>query len=88
MYRSIFEHYLPRFAGDDLPATETGRILSIADKVDTITGMFMVGNIPSGSEDPFALRRRASGMVRSILDGDYDIDLKELIDFQHGPYTQ
>jgi glycyl-tRNA synthetase beta chain len=83
---AIFEHYLPRSAGDNLPETETGRILSIADKADTITGMFLAGNIPSGSEDPFALRRRALGMVRSILDGGYDIGLKELIDFCGGLY--
>jgi len=85
---AIFEHYLPRSSGDGLPATETGRILSIADKLDTITGMFLVGNIPSGSEDPFALRRRASGMARSILDGPYDISLMELIDFCSSLYKK
>jgi glycyl-tRNA synthetase beta chain len=85
---AIFEHYLPRSAGDSLPKTETGRILSIADKLDTITGMFLAGNIPSGSEDPFALRRRATGMVRSILDGGYDVELKELIEFCSGLYLE
>ena len=84
---AVFEHYLPRFAGDDLPGTDTGRILSLSDKIDTITGMFMVGNIPSGSEDPFALRRKASGIVRSILEGNYDIDLKELIVFNMKLYS-
>jgi glycyl-tRNA synthetase beta chain len=84
---AIFEHYLPRFAGDDLPKTDTGRILSLADKVDTITGMFMVGNIPSGSEDPFALRRKASGIVRSMLEGNYDIDLRDLIVFTTKLYS-
>jgi glycyl-tRNA synthetase beta chain len=84
---AVFEHYLPRFAGDDLPVTDTGRILSLADKIDTITGMFMVGNIPSGSEDPFALRRKASGIVRSILEGNYDIDLKDLIGFTMNLYS-
>jgi glycyl-tRNA synthetase beta chain len=84
---AVFEHYLPRFAGDDLPVTDTGRILSLADKIDTITGMFMVGNIPSGSEDPFALRRKASGIVRSILEGNYDIDLKDLIVFNMKLYS-
>ena len=78
---AVFEHYLPRSAGDDLPETDIGRILSLADKIDTITGMFMVGNIPSGSEDPFALRRKASGIVRSILEGGYDIDIRDLISF-------
>ena len=84
---AIFEHYLPRFAGDDLPGTDTGRVLSLADKIDTLTGMFMVGNIPSGSEDPFALRRKASGIVRSILEGNYDIDLKDLIVFNMKLYS-
>ncbi|MFC2145121.1 glycine--tRNA ligase subunit beta [Actinomycetota bacterium] len=84
---AVFEHYLPRFAGDDLPGTDTGRILSLADKIDTITGMFMVGNIPSGSEDPFALRRKASGIVRSMLEGGYDIDLKDLISFNMKQYS-
>ncbi len=79
--QAIFEHYLPRSADDLLPATMAGRILSIADKADTITGMFLAGNIPSGSEDPFALRRRASGMVRSILEGRYDINIRDLVGF-------
>ena len=86
--KAILEHYLPRSAGDRLPETDTGRILSIADKADTISGMFLAGNIPSGSEDPFALRRRASGLVRVILDGGYDIGLKELIDFCIGLYSE
>ena len=79
--RAIFEHYQPRFAGDQLPETPTGQILSIADKIDTITGMFMAGNVPSGSEDPFALRRKASGIVRTVLKGDYDFSLVDLIKF-------
>ncbi len=79
--KAVFEHYLPGSAGDRLPGTEAGRILSLADKIDTITGLFLMGKAPSGSEDPFALRRKASGIVRSILGGDYDIDLKGLIRF-------
>jgi len=78
---AIFEHYLPGSAEDNLPVTETGRILSLADRIDTLTGMFMVGNIPSGSEDPFALRRKASGIVRSVIAGNYDIDIADLIRF-------
>jgi glycyl-tRNA synthetase beta chain len=85
---AIFEHYLPRSADDKLPATMTGRILSIADKADTIIGMFLAGNIPSGSEDPFALRRRASGMVRSILEGSYDIGIRDLIEFTGRLYRE
>ena len=76
---AILEHYLPRFAGDMLPATITGSILSLADKFDTISGMFLTGNIPSGSEDPFALRRKASGIVLTCLDKGFDFDISEII---------
>lgn len=75
---AIFEHYLPRVAQDILPDTDTGAILSIADKIDTIAGMFLAGNIPSGSEDPFALRRKASGIILTALKKGYDIDLLKL----------
>lgn len=78
---AIFEHYLPRFYGDTLPETTTGAIVSIADKIDTIAGMFLAGAIPSGSEDPFALRRRASGVVLSVFEKNYDIDINELVRF-------
>ena len=78
---AMFEHYLPRFAGDILPSNDIGLILSIADKIDNITGMFLLGKIPSGSEDPFALRRKASGIVLSILKGKYDFNLDNLIDY-------
>ena len=81
VYEAIFEHYLPRFYGDILPFTQTGTVLSISDKIDTITGMFLTDNIPSGSEDPFALRRKALGVVQSILDKNYDIDFYSLISF-------
>lgn len=85
---AIFEHYLPRFAADILPTTDVGLILSIADKIDTITGMFLVGKIPSGSEDPFALRRKASGIVLSILKGKYDFDLTGLISYNQNLYQK
>lgn len=85
---AIFEHYLPRFAGDILPATDVGLILSIADKIDTITGMFLAGKIPSGSEDPFALRRKASGIVLSALKGKYDFDLTDLISYSQKLYLE
>lgn len=79
--QAIFEHYLPRFYGDILPQTFIGTILSLADKLDTITGMFLAGNIPSGSEDPFALRRRATGIIQSLIDKEFDIDLGKIIDY-------
>ncbi|MFA5015138.1 MAG: glycine--tRNA ligase subunit beta [Actinomycetota bacterium] len=85
---SIFEHYLPRFAGDILPSTDIGLILSIADRIDTITGMFIAGKIPSGSADPFALRRKASGVVLSILKGKYDFELAGLIGYNIKLYLE
>lgn len=63
---AIYEHYLPRFAGDDLPGTRIGTILSIADKIDSIVGCFTAGLVPTGSQDPYALRRQAIGIVRMI----------------------
>ncbi len=79
--QSIREHYLPRFAGDDLPQTDLGRIVSIADKIDSITGFFAMGIEPTGSQDPYALRRQAMGIVQIILDAGEEIDLGALIDF-------
>lgn len=75
---AIFEHYLPRFANDILPATNVGAVVSIADKIDTISSMFLVGNIPSGSQDPFALRRKASGIISICLDKEFDLDIFKL----------
>jgi glycyl-tRNA synthetase beta chain len=65
---AIEEHYLPRFAGDRLPQTLLGAIVSLADKMDTIAGCFAIGLIPSGSEDPYALRRQGSGLILTILE--------------------
>lgn len=64
--RAIHEHYLPRFAGDALPDSEAGTILSIADRLDSIVGCFSAGLVPTGSRDPYALRRQAIGLVRMI----------------------
>ena len=76
---AIAEHYLPRFAEDQLPAGIAGRILSLADRVDTLTAFFAVGLIPSGSEDPFALRRHASAVIRLLLEGESPVNLSEVI---------
>ena len=78
---AIYEHYLPRFAGDDLPETEEGAMVSIADKIDTICGCFAVNLIPTGNNDPYALRRNAIGILLIIRNKDYRIDLKELIEY-------
>lgn len=77
---AIFEHYLPRFAGDTLPRTETGTVLSLAEKIDSLTGFFAIGIKPSGSQDPYALRRQAMGIVNIILESEIKIDLRDCID--------
>lgn len=63
---AIYEHYLPRFAGDRLPQTPAGKILAVADRIDSIAGCFSVGLVPSGSEDPYALRRQAIGIIHIL----------------------
>ncbi len=78
---AIFEQYLPRFSGDKLPTTTAGAILSITDKLDSIAGLFAIGIQPTGSQDPFALRRAALGIINIILDKKLNLSLKELIDF-------
>lgn len=75
---AIFEHYLPRFAGDILPKTNAGVALSIADKLDSIAGFFAIGIQPTGSQDPYALRRQALGIINILMDSKLDVELKEL----------
>ena len=65
---AIEDHYKPRFAGDDLPRTTVGLVLALADKLETLVGMFGIGNLPSGDKDPFALRRHALGVVRMLVE--------------------
>jgi glycyl-tRNA synthetase beta chain len=76
---AIAEHYLPKFAEDQLPTGLAGRILSLADRLDTLAAFFAVGLIPSGSEDPFALRRHASAVIRLLLEGERSVNLSEVI---------
>lgn len=76
---AIDEAYLPRFAGDALPKTDAGRILSLADKIDNIVGTFSRGKIPTGSQDPFALRRQALGFVNILIDAKLHISLNSLV---------
>ena len=77
---AIEEQYLPKHSGGTLPSTEIGAFLSVADKIDNIASFFCLGLIPTGSEDPFALRRQALGIIAIMLDKGYDISLKDLID--------
>ena len=77
---ALEEQYLPKHSGGTLPYTEIGAFLSVADKIDNIASFFCLGLIPTGSEDPFALRRQALGIIAIMLDKGYDISLKDLID--------
>lgn len=76
----IFEHYLPRYQGDELPTTVEGAIAGIADKMDTIIGCFSVGLKPTSSKDPYALRRATQGIIQVVLNSKLSFDYKELID--------
>ena len=75
--KGIFEHYLPRFAGDDLPETKPGRWVSLADKMDNLVGTFSRGLIPTGSQDPYALRRQALGIVLMLITGKIHLSMRE-----------
>ena len=75
---AIFEQYLPRFAGDILPATDAGRILSIVDKVDTIVATFSRGLIPTGSQDPYALRRQTIGIINILMDSKWSLSMRPI----------
>lgn len=75
---AVREHYLPRGAGDALPTTRTGSIVALADKLDTLAGIFATGQKPSGNKDPFGLRRAAIGVLRIVLEQKLDLDLAEL----------
>ena len=76
--QGILEHYQPRFAGDAIPASDPGRVVSIADKLDAIVGAFSIGIQPTGSQDPYALRRQAQGIVAILLDSGWELSLTEL----------
>ncbi|WP_106768347.1 glycine--tRNA ligase subunit beta [Paenibacillus faecalis] len=76
--KAVFEHYQPRFAGDAVPSSSVGSIISIADKIDTIAGCFSIGIIPTGSQDPYALRRQAQGIVQIILEHQLPITLADI----------
>lgn len=77
---AIYEHYMPRFAGDVLPSGKTGTIVSLADKLDNIASFFSLDMVPSGSEDPFALRRQAAGIIHILRTTDYPDSLNSLIE--------
>ncbi|WP_067515837.1 glycine--tRNA ligase subunit beta [Endozoicomonas ascidiicola] len=78
--KTLDEQYMPRFAGDQLPSSLTGCAVAIADKVDTITGIFGIGQLPTGSKDPFALRRASIGVLRIIVEKNLNLDLEALVE--------
>ncbi len=73
---AIYEHYLPRFAGDELPQTAAGTALALADRLDTLMGLFSIGEQPTGTRDPFGLRRGAVGLVQILVDRQLNLDLR------------
>ncbi|MFP3392044.1 glycine--tRNA ligase subunit beta [Brevibacillus sp. SIMBA_040] len=76
----VFEHYLPRFAGDKMPVSAQGAIVSMADKLDTIVGCFSIGIVPTGSQDPYGLRRMAAAIVSILVERDWQLSLDQLWD--------
>jgi glycyl-tRNA synthetase beta chain len=76
---AIEDHYRPRFAGDDLPRNDVGLVVALADKLETLVGMFGIGNVPTGERDPFALRRHALGVVRMLIEANVPLSLAALI---------
>jgi len=77
--QAIEDHYKPRFAGDALPRNSIGVVVALADKLETLVGMFGIGNLPTGDKDPFALRRHALGVIRMLIEKDLPLDLNALI---------
>ncbi len=76
---AIEDHYKPRFSGDELPRNATGMVVALADKLETLVGMFGIGNLPSGDKDPFALRRHALGVIRMLVEKDLPLELDMLL---------
>ncbi|GAB4347300.1 MAG: glycine--tRNA ligase subunit beta [Gammaproteobacteria bacterium] len=77
--QAITEQYQPRFAGDSLPASKTGQALAVADRLDTLVGIFGIGQLPTGDKDPYALRRAALGVLRILIEKELDLDLEALL---------
>jgi len=83
---AIEDHYKPRFAGDSLPRCEVGLCVALADKLETLAGMFGIGQLPTGDKDPFALRRHALGVIRILVERNLDLSLHDLIDSAFGAF--
>ncbi|MBI2727594.1 MAG: glycine--tRNA ligase subunit beta [Polaromonas sp.] len=76
---AVEDHYKPRFAGDELPRNDVGMVVALADKLETLVGMFGIGNLPTGDKDPFALRRHALGVIRMLVEKDLHLGVSDLI---------
>jgi glycyl-tRNA synthetase beta chain len=83
---ALNEQYMPRGAGAELPSTQTGSILAVADKLDTLVGIFGIGMLPTGSKDPYALRRAALGILRILIEKQLDLDLVQAVNFAIGQF--
>lgn len=86
--QAIYEHYLPRFSGDLLPSTPAGKVLAIAEKMDNLAGCFGIGSIPTGSYDPYALRRQSIGILNILIAGRHLVSLKEVARMALGIYGE
>jgi glycyl-tRNA synthetase beta chain len=85
---AIEDHYRPRFAGDALPRNDVGLVVALADKLETLAGLFAIGQLPTGDKDPFALRRHALGIVRMLMEKDLRLDLRALVSAALGLFPQ
>jgi glycyl-tRNA synthetase beta chain len=84
---AIEDHYKPRFAGDDLPRNATGVVVALADKLETLVGMFGIGNLPTGDKDPFALRRHALGVVRMLIEKRIPVDVRDILETANAAFS-
>ncbi len=84
---AIAQHYQPRFAGDALPDSAVGLSVALADKLETLAGLFSIGQVPTGDKDPFALRRHALGVLRMLIERDLPLTVKGLVDTAMGPFV-
>lgn len=84
---AIEDHYKPRFAGDTLPRNSVGMVVALADKLETLVGLFSIGQLPTGDKDPFALRRHALGVIRMLIESKLDIGINELIAAAEKPFN-
>ncbi|MCH8856941.1 MAG: glycine--tRNA ligase subunit beta, partial [Proteobacteria bacterium] len=85
---AIEDHYKPRFAGDALPRNHTGTVVALADKLETLVGLFGIGQLPTGDKDPFALRRHALGIIRILVEKNLPLELPALIDAAVPPFGE